>query len=86
VTRLDDDLPVSEKLLLIMHNLCAVRPEISRTSNELSKAIDMTTENIIGILNRFESEGYVKSIIDQNGQKKFYLTGRGILKVCSSFT
>lgn len=83
---MDDDIPVSDKLLLTMHNLCAVRPEIAKTVEELSETIRMAVDNVTGILSRFEGEGYVKSLTDQNGHKKFYLTGKGILKVCSSFT
>ena len=86
-TRMDEDsLPVPDKLLLTMHNLCAVRPEIARTGEELSKIIRVAVDKALKILDGFEREGYVKSLIDRHGRRRFYLTGMGILKVCSSFT
>jgi hypothetical protein len=82
----EENIPTSDRLLLTMHNLCAVRPEIAKTEEELSKIIQVALEYTQNVLDSFEREGYVKSLIDQNGRKRFYLTGMGILRVCSSFT
>lgn len=82
----EEDLPPSEKLLLVMHNLCIVKPEIAKTGEEIAKMIRMAVDNVLGILSHHEERGYIKSYTDQMGVRRFYLTGIGILKVCSSFT
>lgn len=82
----EDSAPVPAKLLLALHNLCAVRPEIAKTVEELSEVIRITVDKALTVLHGFEVEGYVKSVIDVQGKRRFYLTGTGILKVCSSFT
>lgn len=82
----EESIPIPDKLLLTMHNLCAVRPEIARTGEELSRIIRVAVDKALKILNGFERDGYVKSLIDQSGRRRFYLTGMGILRVCSSFT
>jgi len=74
------------KLLIIMHNTSAVRPKNARSSEDLSKIVQISGDEILTILDKFETEGYVKSLIDQNNNRRFYLTGKGILKVCSYFT
>jgi len=82
----EEDLPLSEKLLLTMHNLCIVRPEIAKTGEEIARTIRLTLDNVLGILDNHEANGYVKSFTDQMGAKRFYLTSLGMIKVCSSFT
>jgi hypothetical protein len=37
-------------------------------------------------LDRYKSEGFAESFVDNEGKKWYYLTGRGIIKVCSLFT
>ena len=81
----ENNLSTSEKLLLTMHNLCVVKPEIAKTSDELANAIQVTIDHIVNVLHGLEENGYVKSFEDA-GVKKFYLTSTGILKVCSAFT
>jgi hypothetical protein len=82
----EDDMPLSDRVLLTMHNLCLVRPEIAKTGEEIAHAIRLSIENILSTLYGQEADGYVKSHVDTDGVKKFYLTGSGILKVCSSFS
>ena len=85
-TRVDEEkLVVSEKLLLTMHNISAVRPEMARTDEELSRFVQITVSDVQKILSASEREGYVKSLTDRHG-RRYFLTGKGILKVCSSFT
>ena len=69
-----------------MHNTSAVRPKNARSSEDLSNIVQISGDEILTILDKFETEGYVKSLIDQNNNRRFYLTGKGILKVCSYFT
>jgi hypothetical protein len=80
------DLSLSDKLLLSMHNMCVVKPEIAKSGDELSKSISLAVEYVLGLLKNNEEHGYVKSYTDSTGKKRFYLTSLGIIKVCSSFT
>ena len=81
-----DKMSPPNKLLMIMHNTSAVRPENARSTDDLSKLIQISEDDILIILNDFEKDGYLESVTDQNANRKFYLTGKGILKVCSYFT
>jgi len=80
------EMPLSDRVLLTMHNMCLVRPEISKTAEEIARAIQLSIDNVLSTLHGQEADGYVKSYLDADGVKKFYLTGSGILKVCSSFS
>ena len=81
-----DKMSPPNRLLIIMHNTSAVRPENSRSVEGLSKLVQSSEEEILTMLNDFEKAGYLESIIDHSDIRKFYLTGKGILKVCSYFT
>lgn len=82
----EEDLPLSEKLLLAMHNLCIVRPELAKTGEEIARSIRLAVDYVLGILDNHEANGYVKSFTDHMGAKRFYLTSLGMIKVCASFT
>ncbi len=41
---------------------------------------------IESILDRYKNEGFAESFYDNEGKKRYYLNGRGIIKVCSLFT
>ncbi len=82
----EESIPISEKLLLLLHSLCAVKPEIAKTVEELSNYVHAAVDSISSMLDSHESEGYVTSYTNSQGVRMYYLTGRGIIKVCSSFT
>jgi hypothetical protein len=82
----EDEMPLSDRVLLTMHNLCLVRPEIAKTGEEIARAIQLSVDHVLSTLHGQEADGYVKSHVETDGAKKFYLTGSGILKVCSSFS
>lgn len=82
----EENIPPGEKILLIMHNLCVIRPEAAKTADEMSQVLQETVDFVLNILNKHEADGYLKSYTDQSGSKRFYLTGAGIIKVCSIFT
>ena len=82
----EDNIPSSEKLLLLMHNLCAMRPEAAKTATELANVSRTAVDFVINTLSRHEADGYVRSYWDQGGAKRFYLTEVGIIRVCSFFT
>ncbi len=81
-----EDVPLPEKLLQTLHNLCATAPELARRSEELAQVFQLNVEDVENILNNYEAQGYTKSFIDDEGKKRYYLTGTGIIKVCSIFT
>jgi predicted transcriptional regulator len=78
-------LSAEEKLLLTMHNLCLVRSASAQTASDIANVSELRLEIVQKILSNHEAAGYVKTASNQDS-KKYYLTGLGILKVCSSFT
>jgi hypothetical protein len=83
---LREELPLSEKILQTLHNLCATAPDLARRSEELAQVMQINLGEIERVLDGYGSEGYVQSFMDNEGKKRYYLTGTGIIKVCSLFT
>ncbi len=73
-------------VLMTLHNLCATYEDVAKKPNELAESMHMPADEIGKILSKYESEGYIKSFTDNEGNRRYYLTGAGIIKVCSSFT
>ncbi len=82
----ENHLSSPEKLLLAMHNLGLVKPEIAKTCGEISKTIHEAADEVANILDKQEANGYIKSFKDSSGARRFYLSSSGILKVCSVYT
>jgi hypothetical protein len=80
------ELPLSEKILQTLHNLCATAPDLARKSEELSQVMNIDINELEKILDNFQTEGFAKSFLDNEGKKRYYLTGSGIIKVCALFT
>jgi hypothetical protein len=38
------------------------------------------------VLDGYKTDGFAESFSDNEGKKRYYLTGRGIIKVCALFT
>jgi len=70
----------------MLHNLCATDPEMAKKSDELAEVLQVDKHEVDNLLARHESEGYTKSFTDNEENKRHYLTGIGIIKVCSVFT
>jgi len=81
-----EELPLSEKILQTLHNLCATAPDLARKSEELSQILQIDVNEVEKILDNYKSEGFTESFFDNEGKKRYYLTGRGIIKVCALFT
>ncbi len=81
-----EELPLSEKILQTLHNLCATSPELARRSEELSQVIQVDQGEMERILDGYKAEGFVESYVDNEGKKRYFVTGRGIIKVCALFT
>lgn len=81
-----EELPFPEKVLQTLHNLCATAPDLARRSEEVARILQRDQGEIENILDRYKSEGFVEMFFDNEGKKRYYVTGRGIIKVCSLFT
>jgi len=79
-------LPLPEKILQTLHNLCATSPELARRSEELSQVMQVDLNELERILDDYKRQGFAESFMDNEGKKKYYLTGSGIIKICAIFT
>jgi len=86
VETLREELPISEKILQTLHNLCATAPDLARRSEELAQVMQLDVNEVERVLDNYGLEGYAESFMDNEGKKRYYLTGRGIIKVCALFT
>ena len=81
-----DELPFPDKVLQTLHNLCATAADLARKSEEVARIIQCDQNEIERILDQYKCEGFAECFYDNEGKKRYYLTGRGIIKVCSLFT
>jgi len=86
VRTLREELPLSEKILQTLHNLCATAPDLARRSEEVAQVLQIDINEVEKTLDNYRSEGFAESFTDNEGKKRYYLTGRGIIKVCALFT
>jgi hypothetical protein len=86
VKTLREELPLSEKILQTLHNLCATAPDLARRSEELAQVLQIGIGEVEKTLDNYKLEGFVDDFMDNEGKKRYYLTGRGIIKVCALFT
>lgn len=83
---LREEIPISEKILQTLHNLCATAPDLARRSEELSQVMQLDLNEVEQILDNYGAEGHVRNLTDNEGKRRYYLTPRGIIKVCALFT
>jgi len=83
---LREELPIPEKVLQTLHNLCATAPDLARRSEELSQVLQIDLGEVERILDNYKADGFVESFVDNEGKKRYYVTGSGIIKVCALFT
>ncbi|MFB3889059.1 MAG: hypothetical protein ACE14S_06170 [Candidatus Bathyarchaeia archaeon] len=81
-----EELPFPEKVLQTLHNLCATAADLARRGEEVARILQRDPAEIEGILDKYKTGGFAESFYDNEGKKRYYLTGRGIIKVCSLFT
>jgi hypothetical protein len=81
-----DELPFPEKVLQTLHNLCATAADLAKRGDEVARILQHDPTEIERILDDYKNRGFAESFYDNEGKKRFYLTGRGIIKVCSLFT
>jgi len=71
-----------DRILLALHNLCAVSTELAKTSEELAQTTGMDLNQLEALLKELVSNGYIAC----SSEKRYYITGTGIIRVCSAFT
>ncbi len=81
-----EELPFPDKVLQTLHNLCATAADLARPGEEVARLLQKDPSEIESILDRYKAEGFAESFYDNEGKKRYYLNGRGIIKVCSLFT
>ena len=81
-----EELPFPDKVLQTLHNLCATAADLARRSEEVARLLQKDPNEIERIFDQYKAEGFVESFVDNEGKKRYYLNGRGIIKVCSLFT
>ena len=80
------DLPLSERLLITLHNLCATSGDMAKKSRELAEILHTGSDEVNQNLDKHVSDGYVAAFTDNEGNRRFYLTNTGIIRVCSLFS
>ncbi len=81
-----EELPLSERILQTLHNLCSTAPELARRSEELAQILQMDQNELERILDNYKAEGFADTYVDNEGKRRYFLTGSGIIKVCALFT
>lgn len=81
-----EELPFPDKVLQTLHNLCATAADLARRGEEVARLLQRDPNEIEVILDQYKSEGFAESFVDKEGKKRYYLNGKGIIKVCSLFT
>jgi len=81
-----EELPFPDKVLQTLHNLCSTAADLARRGEEVARILEHNQREIEDILDKYKAEGFAESFIDNEGKKRYYLTPRGIIKVCSLFT
>jgi DNA-binding MarR family transcriptional regulator len=80
------DFPLSERILISLHNLCATSVQMAVKSDELARVLQVDVNEVNQNLDRHVSEGYVLAFHDNEGNRRFYLATTGIIRVCSLFS
>ena len=82
----EDRLTQEDKPLLHMHNLGVVNAKRAKKLDELAAILSISLDELKRLLRHSEEQGYVESTISEAGEKMYYLSPKGIIKVCSCFS
>ena len=80
------DLPLSERLLISLHNLCAASGDMAKKSEDLAQILQTSTDEVNRNLDQHISGGYVAFFYDNEGNRRFYLTNMRMIRICSLFS
>ena len=81
-----DFMSLELKVMLSLHNLGVVKEEVAKTPDQLAHTLDMNFEDVQRALETLSSESYVGKISRETDNHAYFLTGKGIVTVCSMFT
>jgi len=73
-------------ILALLHNLGCVCGKRSLDVMEISSLMALEKERVEDALLRLSSEGYVEAVEFGGGPRRFHLTARGVIRVCSIYT
>lgn len=76
----------SDSLLLLLHNMGITGPKRALRAEEIPIPEKSKIDETIEELEKYERDGYVKGLLGEDGLKRYYLTDRGIIKVCASLS
>jgi hypothetical protein len=82
----EDRFGADDKPLLYMHNLGVVNAKRAKKLDELAALLSFSVEELKRLLGRSEEQGYVESTVLEGGEKAYYLSPKGIIKVCACFS
>ncbi|MEM2841686.1 MAG: hypothetical protein QW201_00020 [Thermoproteota archaeon] len=74
------------EILLQLHNMAAVDPDKAVEAKDVAKILMMKIEESTSRLVDLAKRGYVAFLQDDVGNKRFHLTGLGMIKVASLFS
>ena len=87
MTKLNEyETSLAERLLISLHNLCATSGEMARRGEDLAQILQTDINAVNQNLDKHVSDGYVAAYYDHEGNRRFYLTSTGIIRVCSLFS
>lgn len=75
-----------DSLLLLLHNMGITDSKRALKPEDLGIHEASKMEEAIEELERYERDGYVQGLLGRDGVKRYYLTDRGIIKVCASLS
>jgi hypothetical protein len=78
--------PLADRILYLLHNLAAVNPDNAKTLPELAQLAQEPSETLQDLLKSEEAAGHVKSLSNGQSERRYYLTGLGILRAVSMLT
>jgi hypothetical protein len=82
----DSELSPQQKLLLAMHNTGAIMGKSGKSVEELAELTGIPKEEIPKLIADHTVAGYLGESVDEGGVRRYFLTGRGIIRVSSLFT
>ena len=70
----------------MLHNLGAVIPDLAKNGEELAHKMKLNFKEIEKPLQKHETDKLVVTFNVEIATNRYYLTGAGIIKVCSVYT
>jgi hypothetical protein len=80
------DTSLLQRLLVTLHNMGAVSAKAGKTIEELAGMTSIALDDLAAIIPEHIRAGYINYHVDNSGSKRYFLTGRGIIRVASLYT